>query len=107
MSHMTCHDVLLAYGHLMRVIFHFRVHVGNCWVHILSLDTIGHGMRWHVITKNSFMFSCDSYWHVTKSIMLHVKIQVTLNSNVLQIENKLNKITDIVLLVTLDVLDIF
>ena len=51
MSHMMCCDVLLAHGHLTR------------GVHILSLDTIGCGMRWHDFTKNSFMFSCDSCWH--------------------------------------------
>ena len=37
---------------------------------------------------------------------VHLKIQVILNSNILQIENKLNKINEIVLLVTFDVLHV-
>ena len=38
---------------------------------------------------------------------IHLKIWFDLNSNVLQIENKFNKIIIIVLLVTFDVLDVF
>ena len=31
-------------------------------------DTIGHGMTCGDVTTNSFMFSCESHWCVTKSV---------------------------------------
>ena len=65
---------------------------------------------WHDVAMNSITFSHDSHLHGThhydESWVL-LKIQVTLNSNVLQIENKFNKIIKFVLLVTFDVIDVF
>ena len=107
MAVMMCCDLLLANGHLMRVMFWFRVHIKNHRVCILSLDTIGHVMRWCDITKNSFTFSHDSQWHGINSVMLHLKIQVAFNSNILQIENKFNKINQILLYGPFDVLGVF
>ena len=102
-----CCDVLLAHGHLMIVAFCFRVHIEHHSVRALRLDMIGHGMRWNDITKNSFTFSHDSHCQRINSVTLHLKIRVALNSNILQIENKFNKIIKIVLYVTFDVLDVF
>ena len=65
---------------------------------------------WHDMAMNSIMFSHDSHSHGTDEYVeswVHLKIRVALNSNVLQIENKFNKINKIVLLVTFDVLDGF
>ena len=59
---------------------------------------------WHDMAKDSFMFQCDSHSETTHKYIeswVHLKIRVALNSNVLQIENKFNKITKIVLYVTL------
>ena len=53
MSHMMCCDVLLAHGHLMRVTFHFMVHIENHRVHISSLDMIGCGVMWQRILLQS------------------------------------------------------
>ena len=53
MSHMTCHNVLLAHGCLMGIAFVFRVCIKNHRVHILSLDTNGHGMMWQRILLHS------------------------------------------------------
>ena len=62
------------------------------------------------MAKDSFMFPWDSHLHGTCKYIeswVHLKIRVGLNSNVLQIENKLNKIIKIVLYVSFDVLDVF
>ena len=62
------------------------------------------------IMKNSFMFSCDSHLHWIDEYIeswVHLKILVALNSNVFQVQNKLDKIIKIVLYVTFDVLDGF
>ena len=59
------------------------------------------------MAKDSFTFPWDSHLHGTHEYiesLVHLKILVTLNSNVLQIENKFNKIIKIVLLGTFDVL---
>ena len=58
------------------------------------------------MAKDLVTFSCDSCLHGTHEYIeswVHLKIQVALNSNVLEIENKLNKIIQIVLFVTFDV----
>ena len=65
---------------------------------------------WPDVTTNSLTFSCDSCSHRTDEHIeawVHLKILVTLNSNVLQIDSKFNKIIEIVLFVTFDVLDRF
>ena len=65
---------------------------------------------WHDVAMNSIMFSHDSHSHGTHKYIepqVHLKIQVALNSYVLQIENKFNKIIKIVSFVTFDVLDRF
>ena len=62
---------------------------------------------WHDVAKDSFTFPWDSHSHGTDEYVeswIHLKIQFALNSNVLQIENKFNKIIRIVLFVTFDVL---
>ena len=62
------------------------------------------------MATNSLTFQLDSHLHRTDKHVeswVHLKIQVTLNSNVLQIENKFNKIIEIVLFVTFDALDGF
>ena len=62
------------------------------------------------MAKDLIMFSHDSHSHRTHEyieLWVHLKIQVALNSNVLQIQNKLNKIIKIVLYVSSDVLDEF
>ena len=64
-------------------------------------DMIGHGMMCGDVTMNSFTFSRESHWYVTKSVAFLESLQ---NSNELPIENNLNKIIKIVLYVTLDVL---
>ena len=61
-------------------------------------DMIGHGMTCGEITMNSFIFSHESQWDMTKISRIS---QVTLNSNESPIENNLNKIIKIVLHVTL------
>ena len=64
----------------------------------------------HDMAMNSLTFSCDSCSHGTQEYIeswFRLKILVALNSNVLQIENKFNKINKFVLLVTFDVLDVF
>ena len=58
------------------------------------------------MAKDSFTFPQDSHLHVTHyhiESWVHLKIQVTLNSNILQIQNKLNNIIKIVLYVSFDV----
>ena len=65
---------------------------------------------WHDVATNSLTFSHDSCLHGTHEYVescVYLKIRVALNSNVLQIENTFNKIINIVLLVTFDVLDGF
>ena len=62
-------------------------------------DMIGHGMTWGDVMTNSFMFSHESHWYMTKSVML----RVALKSNELQIENNIYKLK-IVLYVSFDVL---
>ena len=65
---------------------------------------------WHDMAMNSLAFPCDSRLYRTDKHVeswVHLKIQVTLNSNVLQIENKFNKIIEIVLFVTFGVLEGF
>ena len=65
---------------------------------------------WHEVAKDSFTFLWDSCSHGIDEYVesqVHLKIRVTLNSNVLQIENKFNKINKIVLLVTFDGFDGF
>ena len=71
---MMCHDLLFACGHLTGVVFVIRVCIENHRVCILSLYTIGCGMRWHDVTKNSFTFSCDSYSVGIESVALHLRI---------------------------------
>ena len=59
------------------------------------------------MAKDSFMFPWDSCLYGTDKYIeswSHLKIWFALNSNVLQIENKFNKIIKIVLCVTFDVL---
>ena len=51
------------------------------------------------LAKDLITFSHDSHLHVTHENIesqVNLKIQVTLNSNVLQMQNKLNKIIKIV-----------
>ena len=65
---------------------------------------------WHDLAKDSFTFPPDSRLHGTHEYIesqVHLKIRVILNSNVLQIKVKLNKIIKIVLYVTLDVVMYF
>ena len=65
---------------------------------------------WHDMAKDSFTFPWDSHLHLTHEYIeswIHLKIRVPWNLNVLQIENKFNRIIKIVLLVTFDVLDGF
>ena len=60
------------------------------------------------MAKDSITFSHDSLLHGTHEYIeswFHLKIRVALNSNVLQITNKLNKILKIVLYVSFDVVD--
>ena len=64
-------------------------------------DTAGHGMTCGDVTMNSFMFSYESHWYVTKSVMF---LESRLNSNELPIENNLYIIIKIVLYVYFDVL---
>ena len=62
------------------------------------------------MAKDLIMFSCNSRLHGTHEYIeswVHLKIQVTLNSNVVQIQNNLNKIIKIALCVSFDVLDGF
>ena len=57
---------------------------------------IGHGMTWHDVAKDLIMFSHDSHLHGTHEYIesrVHLKIRVALNLNVLQIQNKIYKIT--------------
>ena len=61
-------------------------------------------MAWQRILVHSHMMHIHTGLKYIES-QAHLKILVTLNSNVLQIENKLNKIIKIVLYVTFDVLD--
>ena len=61
-------------------------------------------MAWQRILVHSHMMHIITGLKYIES-QAHLKILVTLNSNVLQIENKLNKIIKIVLYVTFDVLD--
>ena len=49
MSHVMCHDVSLAHECLTVVMFVFYGSHHEFRVHILSLDTIGHGMTWQRI----------------------------------------------------------
>ena len=63
-------------------------------------DTIGRGMTWDDVTMNSFTFSRESCWRVTKSVALPV---VALKLYESPIENNLNKIIKIVLHVAPDV----
>ena len=71
-----CHDVSLAHGHLVVVVFisgfAFRVHVCVYGLHLqfAICDTIGCGVTCGDITMNSFTFSRESHWHMTKSVML-------------------------------------
>ena len=103
MSHVAI--IWLAHEHLMVVTFIFRVHVENGRVHVSSLDMMGCGMMWQRI----LLCSHGSLHGTDEDVMswVHLKIQFALNSNVLQIENKFNKIIKIVLFVTFDVLDGF
>ena len=62
------------------------------------------------MAKDLITFLHDSCSHATHEYIeswVHLKIQVTLNSNALQIQNKLKKIIKIVLYVSFDVLDGF
>ena len=62
------------------------------------------------MAMNLITFSHDSCLHGTHKYIeswAHLNIQVALSSNVLQIENKFNKILNIVLYVSFDVLDGF
>ena len=62
------------------------------------------------MAEDSITFSHDSCSHGTHEYIeswVHMKIRVTLNSNALQIQNKLNKKIKIVLYVSFDVLDGF
>ena len=63
------------------------------------------------MAKDSITFLHDLHLHGTHEYIVsfvHLKIRVTLNSNALQIQNKLNKIIQIVLLyVSFHVLDGF
>ena len=67
---------------------------------------------WHDMAMNLIMFSHDSHSHRTHEYVeshVHLKNQVTLNLNVIQIENKFNKIIKLFclyfLMYLLDVLD--
>ena len=63
---------------------------------------------WHDMATNSLTFLCDSHSHRTQDYVERwIHLKVTLNSNVLQVANKLNKIIKIVLFVTFDVLEVF
>ena len=65
---------------------------------------------WHDVAMNLIMLSHDSHSYGTDLSVeswVPLKIQVALNSKVLQIVNKFNKIRKIVLFVTFDVLDGF
>ena len=63
MSHGTSHrhltDVVLVFWGLhLHFGFVFTIH-----------DTIGRGMTCDDVTMNSFVFSCESHWDVTKSVV--------------------------------------
>ena len=78
MSHVMCHYmsccfVGLRISHSSGI--HFRVRVlglHSCLQFALTIrDMIGCGVMWGDVTINSFMFSYESHWHVTKSVTLH------------------------------------
>ena len=75
MPHVTCHDVSrcligswMSHGSRVR----FRVRVTCSRSHLafafVIRDTIGRGMTWGDVTMNSFAFSRESRWRVTKSV---------------------------------------
>ena len=77
-----CHDGLLACECLAAIAFilgfAFQVRV-----HIYSLlaihDTIGCGMMYGDVTMNSFVFSCESCWYMTKSVTFLKLYEIQMN----------------------------
>ena len=71
---MMCHDVLLAHECLVVVAFilgfTFSGSHSYLWFAFAIHDMIGCGMMWGDIMMNSFTFSCESHWHMTKSVAL-------------------------------------
>ena len=69
---LTCHDGSLAHkmSHSSRV--HCRIHISGLCLYLQFAfaihDMIGHGVMCGDIMMNSFTFSRESHWYMTKSV---------------------------------------
>ena len=83
---MMFRDVSLAHKHLAVVVFAFRfalrvrVHVhgsrSRSQFAFAIRDMIGRGMTWGDVMTNSFTFSHESCWRVTKSVAFLESLQI-------------------------------